>query len=70
MTDAAAASVHVHRDELPISCPPEKSKWNLHPRVYLPVPAGATEVHCQYCGTRYVIVDDPDYAKPQEGRQG
>lgn len=51
------ATVEVTSADLPLSCPPRKAKWNLHPRVYLPVPEGATEVSCSYCGTRYVITD-------------
>lgn len=63
MTESLPSTVHLHRDELPVTCPPEKAKWNLHPRVYLPVAKGASEVHCPYCGTRYVIVDDPSNSK-------
>ena len=50
-------TVRVTSADLPLSCPPLKAKWNLHPRVYLPVPEGASKVSCSYCGTCYVITD-------------
>lgn len=38
-----------------MSCPPEGAQWNMHPRVYLPIPPGATEVSCPYCGATYPV---------------
>lgn len=48
--------VEVTEADLPLSCPPPKSpKWNLHPRVFLPLTAAKPERICPYCGTRYVL---------------
>ncbi len=49
--------VKVSRKALPLSCPrPEDALWNMHPRVYLPLEAGAEAV-CPYCGARYMLED-------------
>ena len=48
----------VKRSDLPVTCPPKGAKWDMHPRVFLPVPDGADSVSCPYCGTTYDIVDD------------
>jgi uncharacterized Zn-finger protein len=56
---AAARSVHVRPDELPMSCPtPAMALWNSHPRVYLPL-AENGRARCPYCGAEYVLVDGP-----------
>jgi uncharacterized Zn-finger protein len=42
--------------DLPLSCPmPGMSKWNSHPRVFLPI-AETGEEQCPYCGAVYVLV--------------
>jgi uncharacterized Zn-finger protein len=46
----------VTRHDLPLSCPmPGMSKWNSHPRVFLPI-AETGEEKCPYCGAVYVLV--------------
>lgn len=46
--------------ELPLSCPmPGMSKWNSHPRVFLPI-AETGEEKCPYCGAVYVLVRESD----------
>ncbi|MBF2734584.1 MAG: zinc-finger domain-containing protein [Betaproteobacteria bacterium AqS2] len=42
-------------ERLELTCPPQGAKWNLHPRVYLTAPPGATEAACPYCGAKYPI---------------
>lgn len=46
---------HVNLEDLPVSCPPSEAKWDLHPRVYLPICEDTDSVDCPYCGTRYVL---------------
>jgi len=48
-------------DDLPLHCPtPDMSKWNSHPRVYLPIQETG-EARCPYCGALYVLKDfDPE----------
>ena len=41
--------------DLPAHCPmPGMSKWNSHPRVFLPVEETG-EARCPYCGAMYVL---------------
>ena len=41
--------------DLPVHCPmPGMSKWNSHPRVFLPVEETG-EARCPYCGAMYVL---------------
>ena len=43
----------VTRDDLPLHCPtPEMSKWNSHPKVFIPV-EDTGEARCPYCGAVY-----------------
>lgn len=50
-----------HKD-LPLHCPmPGMSRWNSHPRVFLPIEE-ERESMCPYCGAVYTLVDDPDRA--------
>lgn len=51
-----------HKD-LPLHCPtPEMSKWNSHPRVYLPIEKTG-KAKCPYCGADYILTDfDPNAA--------
>lgn len=52
--DPASRVVEVTEADLPLHCPTPKSPvWCLHPRVFLDV-AGAGEMLCPYCGTRYI----------------
>ncbi len=47
----------VTRADLPLHCPmPGMSRWNSHPRVFLPVEEEG-ESRCPYCGARYTLVD-------------
>lgn len=46
-------------DELPLHCPlPSMSRWNAHPRVFLPIEATG-EAKCPYCGTLYILKGGP-----------
>ncbi|HEX7965338.1 MAG TPA: zinc-finger domain-containing protein [Gammaproteobacteria bacterium] len=52
----AQKSYQVTRKDLPLHCPtPEMSKWNSHPRVFLPIEATG-EAKCPYCGADYKLV--------------
>ncbi|MBF6058643.1 MULTISPECIES: zinc-finger domain-containing protein [Thiomicrorhabdus] len=53
----------VTKADLPLHCPtPEMSKWNSHPRVYLPIEKTG-KAKCPYCGAEYVLIDfDPNHA--------
>ena len=43
----------VNSNDLPLHCPtPEMSKWNSHPKVFIPV-EDTGEAICPYCGTKY-----------------
>lgn len=43
----------VTKADLPLHCPmPEMSKWNSHPKVYIPVEETG-EARCPYCGAVY-----------------
>ncbi len=43
--------------DLPLGCPmPDRSLWDVHPRVYLPIHLGGRE-RCPYCSTLYVLRD-------------
>ena len=47
----------VARKDLPVACPMEGTTlWNSHPRVYLPLEAGAAR--CPYCGAIYRLRND------------
>lgn len=50
----------VTRADLPLHCPmPGMSRWNSHPRVFLPVEQEG-ESRCPYCGAIYTLVDAVD----------
>ncbi len=41
-------------DDLPLHCPTDNmSKWDSHPRVFLPLVDGRAK--CPYCGAEYVL---------------
>jgi uncharacterized Zn-finger protein len=43
--------------DLPLGCPmPDRSLWDVHPRVYLPIHFSGRE-RCPYCGTLSVLRD-------------
>ena len=45
----------VSKSDLPLHCPlPEMSKWNSHPKVFIPV-EDTGEAICPYCGTLYSL---------------
>lgn len=45
----------VNSADLPLHCPmPAMSKWNSHPKVFIPV-EDTGEAICPYCGTLYRI---------------
>ena len=48
--------------DLPLHCPTDDmSKWNSHPRVFLPIKETG-KAKCPYCGAEYVLKDfDPDH---------
>lgn len=48
-------AIQVTASDLPLCCPqPDKTLWNAHPRVYLPVEE-AGRVVCPYCSTEYIL---------------
>lgn len=50
--------VIVHKQDLPLSCPPQGAElWNAHPKIYLPIERSGQET-CPYCGTRYIYQHD------------
>ena len=54
-----ARLVEVTAKDLPLHCPmPGAPLWARHPRVFLDV-AGAGEMLCPYCGTKYVYKGAP-----------
>ena len=45
----------VSEKDLPVSCPlPATSRWNSHPRVYMPVKPGV-DATCPYCGAVFSL---------------
>ena len=45
----------VSEKDLPVSCPlPWTTRWNSHPRVYMPVKPGVDAV-CPYCGAVFSL---------------
>ena len=49
----------VVQSDLPIHCPTdEMSLWSAHPRVFLPLNKEHPEIHCPYCGTKFVLKDE------------
>jgi len=45
----------VTNDALPLHCPmPEMSKWNSHPKVFIPI-EDTGEAICPYCGATYYL---------------
>ena len=45
----------ITRADLPVHCPmPGMSRWNSHPRVFLPIEETG-EARCPYCGAMYVL---------------
>lgn len=48
--------IEVTATDLPLHCPmPTMTKWNAHPRVFLPIDKMG-EVTCPYCGTHYKLL--------------
>ncbi len=44
--------------DLPLHCPtPDMSRWDSHPRVFLPIQETG-EARCPYCGTLYILKRD------------
>ncbi|WOV90923.1 MAG: zinc-finger domain-containing protein [Candidatus Zeuxoniibacter abyssi] len=49
-------AIAVPPSALPWSCPPpNKAKWNSHPRVFINLTAKQPEQQCPYCSARYVL---------------
>jgi uncharacterized Zn-finger protein len=50
-------AVPVRPTDLPLHCPSgTASRWNMHPRVYIPVEQSQNgEALCPYCGTLYKL---------------
>ncbi|MBT8141028.1 MAG: zinc-finger domain-containing protein [Gammaproteobacteria bacterium] len=45
----------VSKADLPLHCPtPGMSKWNSHPKVFIPV-EDTGEARCPYCGAMYYL---------------
>lgn len=71
MPDATPPSrVEITKDDLPVMCPPDGAKWNMHPRVYLALPKGENEVQCPYCGALYVLVETGEGVQGQKAQAG
>ena len=50
----------VSASDLPLCCPmPGMTKWNSHPRVFLPIDETGEE-KCPYCGAVFVLVREAD----------
>ena len=49
--------------DTPLHCPtPDMSKWNSHPKVFLPIELTG-KAKCPYCGAEYVLTDfDPNHS--------
>ena len=46
----------VTKADLPLHCPmPGMSKWDSHPKVFLPMTDG--QAKCPYCGAEYTLKD-------------
>lgn len=46
----------VSKTDLPLHCPMDgMSKWDSHPRVFLPMDEGKAK--CPYCGAEYTLKD-------------
>ena len=55
--DLRANFIEITATDLPLQCPmPSMSKWNAHPRVYLPIEKQHGHAKCPYCGTEYKLV--------------
>ena len=55
--DLRANFIEITATDLPLQCPmPSMSKWNSHPRVYLPIIKQHGHAKCPYCGTEYKLV--------------
>ncbi|MCG9116571.1 zinc-finger domain-containing protein [Laribacter hongkongensis] len=55
--DLRANFIEITATDLPLQCPmPSMSKWNAHPRVYLPIIKQHGHAKCPYCGTEYKLV--------------
>lgn len=53
LTPNDKTEVTVSKSDLPLHCPtPEMSKWNSHPKVFIPLEDDG-ESRCPYCGTLY-----------------
>ncbi len=47
--------VLIDQSDLPLHCPlPSQEKWNLHPRVFLPLDED-DKAKCPYCGAEYQV---------------
>jgi len=48
----------VSKADLPLHCPLDSmSKWDSHPRVYLPIEENGGKAKCPYCGAEYTLKD-------------
>ncbi|HID82414.1 MAG TPA: zinc-finger domain-containing protein [Chromatiales bacterium] len=56
-TPNAQKEVIVHKADLPLFCPNEKSAlWCSHPRVFLPIEDAKDGISiCPYCSTKYQL---------------
>lgn len=59
---SAQKEYYISKKDLPLSCPmPQMTLWNAHPKVYLPIEK-SNKVSCPYCGTTYVLQDEPPHS--------
>lgn len=53
----AQSRYEITQADLPLTCPmPGMSRWNSHPRVFLPVEKNGEAV-CPYCSAHYTLVN-------------
>jgi len=56
-TPNSKTEYRVSKADLPLHCPTaEMSKWNSHPRVFIPI-EDTGEARCPYCGAVYHLID-------------
>ena len=55
-------TITVNPSDLPLHCPrKEESRWNMHPRVFIPLEQSALgEATCPYCGNLYKLSDESE----------
>jgi uncharacterized Zn-finger protein len=55
-TSTQSEIVLISKKDLPLHCPPkDASKWNMHPKVFLPFDENG-KANCPYCGALYKLI--------------